>query len=172
MKKIFLFLLFPISSFAQKDTFYFQLIDTASGTKVELYARARQFVALQFHDSRNVIQMDDKDAGKIICKGVFTPLVGVGLGMKVQSIVYFTADIDLKDGKYRCVLSDFYHDGYLDHTDQQMGGNLNNEKPDCGTFRMSKKYWQRIKTESYSEARDFINSFKTAMTKKQSSSDF
>jgi hypothetical protein len=174
MKKILLLLLLftPFISIAQiKDSivtqqdssFEFKLIDSVSASKQELYTRARQFVALQFKDSKEVIQMDDKEAGKIICKGTLMPSAKAALGVPVQSYIEFTMTIDLKDNKYRCVLSNFYHNGIVGRTDGfGIGGDLNNEKQKSNEG-LTKKYWGRIKDETKREAQQLLLAMKTAM---------
>jgi Domain of unknown function (DUF4468) with TBP-like fold len=93
--------------------FQYQITDTLDGSKNELYVRAYEWMAKTFNSSKEVIQMQDKEAGKIIGKGILTTPTGKdGLGMSVgNEPVHFTISIDVRDGKYRCILSDFSHDG-------------------------------------------------------------
>jgi hypothetical protein len=169
-------LLLPAFAFCQDsvkntvDSFYFKLTDSTQATKSELYTRARQFIALQFKDSKAVIQMDDKEAGKLIGKGVFVLYAVAALGISSGSYIEFTVTIDVKDNKYRCVLSDFYHTGIVGRTDGGgVGGDLNNEKPEGGIGR---KYWVRIKDATYQEAQKFIKDFDNAMKSPAQSDNF
>jgi len=168
---ILILLLCSIKSIAQTDTFEFKLIDSVNASKQDLYLKARQFISLQFKDSKEVIQMDDKDAGKIICKGIMEPTIKAGLGITVQSFVNFTITIDVKDGKYRCILNDFYHDGFVDHQSSTIGGNLNNDKPDCG-WGMTNNNWRKVKEATKIDAADFLSDMKIEMSKSTKSDDF
>ena len=113
--------------------------------------------------------MDDKDAGKIIGKGILIVPSNVGLGIIKDSYVTFTATIDVKDNKFRCILSDFYHDGFVDNPEPGKGGYLYQEKPDGG---LSKKWWQRLKDNTKVSAEEFLSSFDIAMKKTNSGDNF
>jgi hypothetical protein len=172
-----LFTLFSLSSFAQyKDTFEFKVIDTVNASKQELYLRARQFVALNFKDSKSVIQMDDKDAGTIICKGVMKIYSKGFLGSTVCSYISFTMTINTKDNKYRCVLNDFSHDGYTNATTSfnPKGGDLENFEPACGNgmYGIPQKMWYRIQDETKKEAEMFLLTVKIEMRKGAKNDDF
>lgn len=83
----------------------YESIVELTGTKDDLYTKAKQAIVELFFDAKSVIQMDDKDAGKLIGKGtVFCPIKVLG----VSSGVYtrYTISVEVKDGKYRLRLYD------------------------------------------------------------------
>lgn len=91
--------------------FQFTIIDSVQGSKNDLYVRANEWMAKAFVSSKSVIQMQDKEAGKIIGKAVINiPLIETN---NLSETVNYTISIDVKDGRYRCVLSDFYHEGVV-----------------------------------------------------------
>ena len=174
MKKAFLnipFLLFGSILYAQTERVEFKVIDSLNLPKQELYVRARSFIAYSFKNSKNVIQMDDKEAGKIICKGSMTPSSKGTFGITYQNNVDFTLTVDLKDGKYRVVITDLYHSG-LGPQKEYAGGAIENEKPACGTFFIPKKDWDKMKEVIKKEASDYLESFKVAMNKEVKKDDF
>lgn len=174
MKKTFLNILFLIlisSLYAQTDNVEIKIIDSINLTKQELYVRARSFIAYSFKNSKSVIQMDDKEAGKIICKGSMTPPSKGTFGMTYQNNVDFTLTIDLKDGKYRAVISDLYHSG-LGPQKEYAGGAIENEKPACGTLFIPKKDWEKMKVAIKNEASMYLESLKAAMQKEVKNDDF
>jgi hypothetical protein len=182
MKNLFIaiFTFCTLTSFAQTDTFEFRVIDTVTASKQELYLRARQFVALNFKDSKSVIQMDDKDAGRIICKGIMRIIINGAGDVMDDNYVKFTMQIDVKDNKYRCIFNDFYHDGFANAHDNFIdvkGGDLAEEKPCCGGGifgipLLTVKIWKKIKLQTTHDANNFISEFKTEMSKPIKNDDF
>lgn len=78
---------------------YYTEVIEADGTKDELYVRARTWFAEAFRDSKNVIQMDDKDAGVIIAKGTHE--------FVHDAWVLFTLKVQVKDGRFKYDLYGF-----------------------------------------------------------------
>jgi hypothetical protein len=158
-------------SFGQTEKVEIKIIDSIPVTKQELYIRARAFIAYSFKNSKNVIQMDDKEAGKIICKGSMTLPSKASVGITYQNNVDFTLTIDVRDNKYRAVISDLYHSG-LGSQKEYAGGAIENEKPSCGTFFIPKKDWEKIKEAIKKEAKSYLDSLKEAMLKESKPDDF
>jgi hypothetical protein len=69
-----------------------------------------EWVALKFRSATNVIKLNDKEAGKIIVKGLSSENYSVrvlgteGLYPYNQN---FTIDFTVKDGRYRVIMTDF-----------------------------------------------------------------
>ena len=61
-----------------------------------------------------------------------------------QGYFNFTITFQSKDGRYRYNITDIYHD----NPGGSSGGYIKNEKPECGTFSMTKKEWLKIKTQA------------------------
>jgi hypothetical protein len=100
------------------NPYEFTLIDTVTGNRDRIYIRANEWMVRTFNSSKSVIHMQDKEAGKIIGKAVFEVPGKTGLygDLKGRDYVNYTISIDVKDGRYRCVLSDYYHEaGIYEH---------------------------------------------------------
>lgn len=95
------------------NPFEFTLIDTIPLSKSELFVKASEWLAKSYNNSKAVIQYSDKEAGKIVGKALYqTPSLLSGLGGLIgDETVDYTITIDVKEGKYKCVLSDFIHKG-------------------------------------------------------------
>lgn len=110
--------------------FEFILIDTLPETKAELYVKSYDWLARTYVSAKTIIDMQDKDAGKIIAKAIID-LDGV---KDLSGEVKYLIAIDTKDGKYRCTISDFYHTGPVLGTTRHAPvtvrsyGDLNKEK--------------------------------------------
>lgn len=99
---------FPIDSMSHKVS-YQGIEYVSSVSKDELYIRAREWFARIFVSAQDVIQMDDKAAGKIIGKGVYKNLK-TGIFVDNTTTIYYTVSITVKDGRYRYEISDIYRE--------------------------------------------------------------
>ena len=166
----------PIDSVTKLVTY--QGVETVSGkTKLEIYSALRGWVATAFKDSKSVIQMDDKDAGKIICVGNIPvsflnrrnePYMDAG-------IVKFELTILIKDGRYKYIFSNFFHE-FKGRTSGNItydcsGEKIENEKPACGTFSLSKSNWESIKQQIDEIAKKMIKNLHDSSLKINSVND-
>ena len=130
-----------------------------------LYNRAKEWFVKAFKSSNEVIQLDDKESGKIIGKGNFSINRTMYL---TDSRVDFTMTIMVKDGRYKYIVSDFNH---VSFKAGYSGGSLDNEKPDCGNFNMAKKGWNQVKEQTKSTVDNLIADLKTFMETESVESD-
>lgn len=159
--------LFPLD--ANGKIIYTEVIEMPNIAKDALYSRAYEWFAKTFNSAQNVIQMQDKEAGKIIGKGIFDDMNSPGpLGMAgVKGYMKFTISIYLKDGKYKYEITDFVHEGIWTgepYGDPSNGGALENEKPDCGRSVISLGKWEKVKIKANERALLLIESLNKAMT--------
>ena len=122
--KNFLFLIFLsmtcISVFSQTDStiqlplkddkiFYEQVIQLDSSIKKDrIYLAVKQWFAETFKDSKSVIQVDDKEGGKVLGKFIDVIVVNNN-GYFVSNEKNFTINVDIKDSKYRVQVYDCYY---------------------------------------------------------------
>jgi Domain of unknown function (DUF4468) with TBP-like fold len=77
-------------------------IDSVAATKDELFIRAKVWLVNTFKSAKAVIQLDDKEAGKLMGKGVDTYSFKYGINyMDISGGIYYTIQIDCKDNKAR-----------------------------------------------------------------------
>lgn len=103
----------PIDSNTSKIT-YSEVVTVDSLTsKQELYSRAREWFAKTYNSSKDVVQMEDKESGKIIGKAI-TQVYYKMLGMDHEhGHINYTITIAVKDGKYKYEITDLHHKGQL-----------------------------------------------------------
>lgn len=91
--------------------FRYSEIDSVDATKSELYDRAYTYVVGAFKSAKDVVQLQDRERGKIIAKGkmVIHTMTDTWGNVNGDDYVDFTMTVDVKDGKARCQLSDFVH---------------------------------------------------------------
>ena len=78
--------------------------------KDKLYSNALEWIALNFKDATSVIKLQDKDAGKIIAKGMTRLSYSykwLGNDMVDEYNQFFTIDISLRNNRYKIVFTDF-----------------------------------------------------------------
>ncbi len=95
----------PIDSDTHKVT-YQEIVKVDGVNKDELYVRAREWFALTFKSSKDVIQMDDKAAGKIIGKGSSEGSTKYRM-LTMDYWLNYTVSITVKEGRYRYEITDF-----------------------------------------------------------------
>lgn len=81
---------------------YTGVVEVEGADAGELYSRAKAWVARVYLSAQDVIQLDDKDAHRLIAKGVTT-----GGGWMGGATVWYTLTIETKDGRYRYSITDF-----------------------------------------------------------------
>ena len=130
-----------------------------STSKDELFSRAKSCFAYLFKSSKSVIQNEDKDSGIIIGKGNIKAYAKA-LGIDFEGgFVNFTITIACKDGRYKYVITNFFHEG----TGSKMpsGGNLENEIVRTWTNRQ----WKTMKSQTDTEIKNLASLIKSEMSK-------
>lgn len=111
MKQLFFFLLtvFISGSAFSQTGFKWEVTDTTSKSKAQLYSDTKAFIANHWKSAQHVIQNDDKEAGIIIIKG--NSIQEFPLLFNNYTFVYnYTATFRFKDGKFRINIDDVYND--------------------------------------------------------------
>lgn len=118
MKHILFFasLLFFVSTAVAREPNKSELhnvVELPNTPKDELYNRAKKWTAMYFVSAKNVIQLDDKENGKIIIKAylpysasAFNPGTGYSGGFA------FTFSFDCKNDKYKYDVTGLSHEAY------------------------------------------------------------
>jgi len=141
MKVVIIFALIFIGLNANAQSFRFHLapdstilyenvISLDSTYKKEvLYKTAKTWFVNTFRNSKEVIQSEDFNSGRIIGKGFIQTPTSIQISTDIPIGVvgencYFTIQIDIKDGKYRYKVFDIYTDG-RDTENSYFKNNLN-----------------------------------------------
>ncbi len=171
-----------INSFAQDKIFpekegkinYSEVIQVDSGiTKNELFTAARKWFANAYKSANDVIQMQDKEAGEIVGKGIVTGLYRIPLNPSVTVNVYHTVSITVKDGRYKYEITDlngkYYSPGTQIGTSYIKGNDV--EWPLTNDVRGNKKNTVLMYKEVNAKIIALIESLKIAMSKAKTGSD-
>ncbi len=102
MKKIFLILLFLLLSIFtySQNNFQWEIIDSCSKSKEQIYSETKMFIANMWKSAQNVIQNDDKEAGMILIKCSSYQLINYRLGNYTWGFDY-TVAFYMKNNKFK-----------------------------------------------------------------------
>lgn len=80
-------------------------------TKDELYERAKEWFARYYKSSNNVLQIDEKENGKLVGKAALRVYIR-SMGADYEGgIVSYTISVYVKEGRYKYEITDFVHNG-------------------------------------------------------------
>ena len=88
----------------KKELIYSEVVQSPNNSSNQIYLNMNEWFAKTYNSSNNVIQLNDKESGKIIGKGGFTisPIHQWGNIKTPQTFfVNYTLTIQIKDGKYK-----------------------------------------------------------------------
>ncbi len=95
---------FPENAFGDLE---FSEVVICSMPKDSLYNNAKNWAVNTFYDFKDVLQYEDKNAGKLIIKGIYSPEVKQNILNKESETFWFTIIFDFKDNKYRYKVTNF-----------------------------------------------------------------
>lgn len=90
---------------------YKGVVELKGMTAQQLYSNGKAWFSKAFGSGKAVIDFDDNTNYKIIGKGKIPILVKGNLGKQPGGYVNFTISLFFKDGKYKYIFTNFYHEG-------------------------------------------------------------
>ena len=85
---------------------YSEVIQAPGASQAELYLRAKLWFVDAFKSARAVVQADEREAGLIQGRG-WRSIYTAAAGFTMQSKLWYTVKLALKDGRYKYDISDF-----------------------------------------------------------------
>lgn len=126
MKKIILSILLIISYSGFSQTFkqveldsitnnivFTEIVLIDSATQSTLYSKSKEWFTMNFKSSNDVIQLDDKEAGKLIGKSWQNIFLPTAVG-EVKAKIFYTITIQVKNNKYKYSISNIKFKSYPD----------------------------------------------------------
>jgi hypothetical protein len=150
---------------------YTEIINVDSVKKDLLFGYVKVWLGKTYKSANNVIQVEDKETGKIIVKAITSTYIENWAKKHDGGKVDYILEIDVKDNKVKLHFYNYSHNCY-NCKGNGSGGSLLNEKPACGTFSLLKKYFEKIKDQADDERILIINSFKEEMKKIKTNNDW
>lgn len=180
MRFFLIFLVFPSLSFAQKDSVltFSGIVEVNGTSKAELFSKARQWINETFKDSKDVLQIADKESGELAGKGIIRSYyVFRTFGKeKPNPVMYdFSIGIYIKDGKYKYEFTDFRveKDSYTTYGGLIMTtATKSPQRIPMYSQERADNLWHSMKENLAKTVRDFIDSLNEAMIMGKSKTDF
>lgn len=100
-----------------KSIVYTEVVNVDSASSEELFSRGQEWFALSYKSSNDVLQLKDKESGKIIGKAAVAlnyPYMGT---MYNGGHIHYTISIYVKEGRYKYIVDNLYHTGYGNQVD-------------------------------------------------------
>jgi hypothetical protein len=148
---------------------YTGVVDVPGVTQAQLYSRAYEWIAKYYNSAQAVIQMQDKESGKLIAQGRTKAYFK---GHEAGSITH-TLSIYVKDGRYKYDITGFRHE-YLYAGHDYSYGPFEQAEPTYipGAFKgLAKRTWHDMKRTTDTDMKALVASLSAAMTTK-AASDF
>lgn len=86
-----------------KETFTWEVTDSVHKTKPQIYSDTKLFIAEMWKSAQSVIQLDDKEGGQILIKGIQTQQTMIVIA-DVEYIFSYTIKFLMKEGKYKMII--------------------------------------------------------------------
>jgi hypothetical protein len=165
MKNLVTVIIMVISSLLSfgQNTIDKDVIFESTKNKDLLYTNAKMFIAENFKSANDVIQLDDKENGVILVKGV----VSENIVVAVQSLTYyfsFTMKIMIKDNKYRIIIenientiSPYYSTLLINNFRGSMKDGIHKSKYEELMLKLSTSIDNIVKTFESSMNKDGVN---------------
>ena len=96
----------PTDSATQKIT-YQGVVQVPGVSQLELYSRAREWFAATFGSSKAVLEMDDRESGKLIGRAYAQFEFSGGFGPTLPWAMWRTIKVEMKEGRYRYTVTNF-----------------------------------------------------------------
>lgn len=145
---------------------YTGVVEVDSANKDVLYSRAKKWFAEEYKSAQNVIQLDDKDAGEVLGKGLFKSYFTVF--MEAQDVsVYHTVKIYVKDNKYKYEITDFNVKFYVAPSKYNSAANYDDQLENFVKGR-NKNNMHKMSMNIDSQVQDMIASLEKDMKSKSS----
>lgn len=94
-----------------------EVIQADSMKATTLYGNAKLWFANTFKSAKDVIQVDDKEAGRVVGKAWQDIYIKV-LGMPSQTKLWFSISVQVKDGRYKIEMYDLKYEQYPSQHDR------------------------------------------------------
>ena len=84
--------------------------------KDELYSRAVEWINVKYNAEGDILQMEDKEKGMLIGYA-FTDMTIIEVGLGEIEKMYYSIKIFVRDGRYKCVITDIRFQSYASEYD-------------------------------------------------------
>ena len=109
---VFLLLLLSVNLFGQDKLSFLNVVEIEA-TQKDLYNRAKVLIANLVKDPHTLVKIDNKDQIIVsVNKKYFQKKFIWGGSATTEGFIEYNIEFNFKEGKFRYILSDFYHDPF------------------------------------------------------------
>jgi len=154
----------------QENLIYTDVVQVDSVSKAELYTRAKLWFATTYNSASDVLQIEDKDAGQLVGKAIFTYDPSFLSSCEiVRGTIKYTIKVFVKEGRYKYEITDFIHDPRGNKNGKYSVGLITTADECPNPYTMAKKWsnktWRDIKAQIEDNTSLMITSLQQAMEK-------
>lgn len=169
----------PVES---KTMEYVEVVTADGLTKDQLYSAALAWFGETFRSAKNVIEVQDREAGRIIAKPLFQyePTIFMA-SARIRGVVRYSVTVEVKDGRYRYTIDGFVHEGSRGERGWSplSFGLLTTEKEcpvsfgwgDGPSSSGKQETWEHLKSCAKNESDKLIASLKSRMARSATKTD-
>lgn len=113
MKRIMIFAIISLSFsglFAQERLSFEKVITVDSIKKNDIYNGLKEWVGMNFVSAKNVIELDDKEAGLIIVNPLRDYTIGKLQYLCYDGYIKYSIKMQIKEGRFKVVITNFMHE--------------------------------------------------------------
>lgn len=129
-------------------------------SKETSFIKASEWIASKYNSANDAVQLSDKEAGIIICKGMFQHEYGKSMTYgNLWGNIYYTLTIKFKDDRIKITVKDFKHETRLpgNMISVSLGAVNTGDHPKWGKKKHVKEYWNDLKSTCTAYGYNIIN---------------
>ena len=160
---------------------YVEVVIADGLTKDQLYSAALAWFGETFRSAKNVIEVQDREAGRIIAKPLFQyePTIFMA-SARIRGVVRYNVTVEEKDGRYRYTIDGFVHEGSRCDIGSPLSFGLLTTEKECpvsfgwgdGPSSSGKQEtWEHLKSCAKNESDKLIASLKSRMARPATKTD-
>jgi hypothetical protein len=117
-------------------------------TSDDLYNQVKLWLSTKYRNSNVVTRLDDKEGGVLLVKAEL-PVTIKSFGARPGGLVGYDFKIQIRDNRIKFEIFNLTH--YNNDASFQFGsgGDLINDNPECGKFKLPLKNWREIKEQTF-----------------------
>lgn len=174
MKKLIILIFFSLSLselYSQESLSFEKIITIDSINKNDIYIKIKEWVGMTFVSAKNVIEVDDKDAGLLILSTLKDFNYGGMMYACYNGFLKCTIKIQIKDGRYKVIVTNFIHEVKKGNSPQCELGLItideecNKEATLNATRKFNNKLWLRLKSDSEIYASEIFEKINFSVSK-------
>ena len=170
MKALYFLLIFlvPFYGFGQENFSFSKVIKTNNLSTTDVYIAVNDWFASTYGSSKEVIQVSDKETGKIVGKALMDYSYGKAAYGCYEGNIDYTIKVNIRDGRFKVDIENFIHSVNIGNSKACALGLITTNEMHS-TKGMSKKYhnnaWVNIKENCKTYVENIFKSIEESISK-------